>query len=41
LQFSGQASAQEGQEERLAVLLSLLGRRRQVDNKNIIALEFK
>lgn len=41
LQFSGQAQAQEGQEERLAILLNLLGQRRQVGNKNIIALEFK
>jgi general secretion pathway protein N len=41
LQFSGQAEAQAGQEERLAMLLNLLGQRRQVGNKNIIALEFK
>ena len=41
LQFSGQAQAQEGQEERLAILLNLLGQRRQVGNKNFIALEFK
>ncbi len=41
LQFSGQASAAEGQEERLAILLNLLGQRRQIGNKNIIALEFK
>lgn len=41
LQFSGQAEAQEGKEERLAILLNLLGQRRQVGNKNIIALEFK
>lgn len=41
LQFSGQAQAQEGQEERLAILLNLLGQRRQVGNKNVIALEFK
>jgi general secretion pathway protein N len=41
LQFSGQAQAQEGQEERLAMLLNLLGQRRQVGNKNVIALEFK
>lgn len=41
LQFSGEASAQKGQEERLAMLLNLLGQRRQVGNKNIYALEFK
>lgn len=41
LQFSGQAQAEEGQEERLAILLNLLGQRRQVGNKNFIALEFK
>jgi general secretion pathway protein N len=41
LQFSGRAEAEEGQEERLAVLLNLLGQRRREGNKNIIALEFK
>lgn len=41
LQFSGRAEAEEGQEERLAVLLNLLGQRRKEGNKNIIALEFK
>ncbi len=41
LRFSGKAQAQEGQEERLAILLNLLGQRRQVGNKNFIALEFK
>ena len=41
LQFSGQAWAQEGQEQRLAILLNLLGQRRQIGNRNIIALEFK
>lgn len=41
LQFSGKAEAEEGQEERLAVLLNLLGQRRREGNKNIIALEFK
>lgn len=41
LQFSGQAWAQEGEEQRLAVLLNLLGQRRQVGNRNVIALEFK
>ncbi len=41
LQFSGEAWAQEGQEQRLAMLLNLLGQRRQQGNRNIIALEFK
>lgn len=41
LQFSGRAEAEAGQEERLAVLLNLLGQRRTEDNKNFIALEFK
>lgn len=41
LQFSGKAEAEEGQEERLANLLNLLGQRRREGNKNIIALEFK
>jgi general secretion pathway protein N len=41
LQFSGTAEAEAGQEERLANLLNLLGRRRQVGDKNVIALEFK
>ena len=41
LQFSGEASARQGQEERLAMLLNLLGQRRQVGNKNIYVLEFK
>lgn len=41
LQFSGQAWAQEGEEQRLALLLNLLGQRRQVGNRNVIALEFK
>ena len=40
LRFSGQAWAQEGEEQRLAVLLNLLGQRRQVGNRNVIALEF-
>jgi general secretion pathway protein N len=40
-QFSGRAEAEAGQEERLAVLLNLLGQRRREGNKNIIALEFK
>lgn len=41
LQFSGQAWAQQGEEQRLAILLNLLGQRRQVGNRNVIALEFK
>lgn len=41
LRFSGKAEAEAGQEERLAVLLNLLGQRRREGNKNIIALEFK
>jgi general secretion pathway protein N len=41
LQFSGEAWAQEGQEQRLAILLNLLGQRRQQGNRNIIVLEFK
>ncbi|MBW8899138.1 MAG: type II secretion system protein N, partial [Massilia sp.] len=40
-QFSGQASAANGYEETLGNLLNLLGQRRMVDGKNIIALEFK
>jgi general secretion pathway protein N len=41
LQFSGKAYASAEQEERLAGLLNLLGRRRQEGNKQVIALEFK
>lgn len=41
LQFSGQAWAKEGDEQRLAVLLNLLGQRRQVGDRNVIALELK
>jgi general secretion pathway protein N len=41
LQFSGKAEAEEGQEEKLANLLNLLGQRRQEGDKNVIALEFK
>jgi general secretion pathway protein N len=41
LRFSGKAEAEEGQEERLANLLNLLGQRRQEGDKNVIALEFK
>ena len=41
LQFSGLAWAQPRQEQRLAILLNLLGQRRQVGNRNVIALEFQ
>jgi general secretion pathway protein N len=41
LQFSGEAQAQEGQEDKLANLLNLLGQRRPGADKNVIALEFK
>jgi general secretion pathway protein N len=39
--FSGQAQAANGYEETLGNLLNLLGQRRMVGDKNIIALEFK
>ena len=41
LQFSGQAEAGPGYEETLGNLLNLLGQRRLVGGKKIIALEFK
>ena len=41
LQFSGQATADVGQEEKLANLLNLLGQRHVDGAKNVIALEFK
>lgn len=41
MQFSGKAYAQAGQEERLANLLNLLGRRRFEGDKQIIALEYR
>lgn len=41
LRFSGQASAGAGYEETLGNLLNLLGQRRMVNGKNIIALEFR
>lgn len=41
LRFSGQASAGQGYEDTMGNLLNLLGQRRMVDGKNIIALEFK
>lgn len=41
LQFSGKAEAETGQEEKLANLLNLLGQRRRVGDRDVIALEFK
>jgi general secretion pathway protein N len=41
LQFSGTARAADGYEDTLGNLLNLLGQRRMVNGKNIIALEFK
>ena len=41
LRFSGQASAAQGYEDTLGNLLNLLGQRRMVNGKNIIALEFR
>lgn len=41
VQFAGTAQAEEGQEERLANFLNLLGQRRMDGDKNVIALEFK
>lgn len=41
LQFSGQAEAAKGYEDTLGNLLNLLGQRRMVNGKNIIALEFR
>ena len=41
LQFSGTAQAEAGQEQRLANFLNLLGQRRLVGGKDVIALEFK
>ena len=41
LRFAGTAEAAAGQEEKLANLLNLLGQRRQIGDKNVIALEFK
>lgn len=39
--FSGQAQAADGYEDTLGNLLNLLGQRRNVGGKNIIALEFR
>jgi general secretion pathway protein N len=41
LHFSGQAAAADKYEETLGNLLNLLGQRRMVNGKNIIALEFR
>lgn len=41
LQFSGQAEAAAGYEDSLGNLLNLLGQRRTIGGKNIIALEFR
>lgn len=41
LRFSGTAEAAQGYEERLANLLNLLGQRRRIGDKDVIALEFK
>ena len=41
LRFSGQAEAAKGYEDTLGNLLNLLGQRRMVNGKNIIALEFR
>ncbi len=41
LQFSGQAEAATGYEDRLANLLNLLGQRKANSDKNVVALEFR
>ena len=41
MQFSGRAQAENGQEQRLANLLNLLGQRRSEGGKEYISLEFK
>ncbi|OON60058.1 general secretion pathway protein GspN [Massilia sp. KIM] len=41
LRFSGQATAAEGYEDTLGNMLNLLGQRRMVNGKNVIALEFR
>jgi general secretion pathway protein N len=41
LQFSGQATAAEGYEDTLGNMLNLLGQRRMVNGKKVIALEFR
>ena len=40
LHFSGQAQAEDGQEDKLLNLMNLLGQRRAGADKNVIALEF-
>jgi len=40
LRFSGEAAAQTGEESRLSGLMNLLGQRRQVGDRNVVALEF-
>jgi general secretion pathway protein N len=41
LEFSGQAEAAEGYEDTLGNMLNLLGQRRMVNGKKVIALEFR
>jgi general secretion pathway protein N len=41
LQFSGTARAAEGQQEKLANFLNLLGQRRQQNGHEVISLEFR
>jgi general secretion pathway protein N len=41
LQFSGEATAAEGYEDTLGNMLNLLGQRRMVNGKKVIALEFR
>ena len=41
LRFSGQATAADGYEDALGTMLNLLGQRRMVNGKNVIALEFR
>lgn len=41
LRFNGQASAADGYEDTLGNMLNLLGQRRMVNGKNVIALEFR
>ena len=41
LQFRGEAWAQPGQEQKLAILLNLLGQQRQRGNRHVVALEFQ
>jgi general secretion pathway protein N len=41
LQFAGQAEAADGYEDTLGNMLNLLGQRRMVNGKKVIALEFR